>query len=268
MSYQLRGLQVSLVIHVSVFALITGLSISAVNLSRPILIEFGIIEGTMDGTGGRAEKSHAPQQKKTLIKSTEEKTLSRRQNEPEKTRVEEQDSPFQTREELLPIKKEAEEQHNEQIAPALSDTQVPIAATGASSASSDMRNQSAGQSLSSAEGIVSAGSKPVSGVFGGEASGGLQFGGGAGPTFLHRVLPVYPAAAKRIGKEGKVVVKLSIDEKGNLFNIEVIERTGDDFAEAAMDALRHSTFLPAKMDGKPVASKAMLTIRFTMKKDR
>ena len=268
MSYQLKGLQVSLTIHGAVFALIAGLSLSAVNLSRPILIEFGIIEGSMDATGNQKQKSHAFLQKKAIMKGTEEKAQSRRRTETENTKVRQQESPIQAREEFLPAIKETTEQHNEQIAPALSDTQVPVAATGSSAPSSDMRNQSAGQPFSSGEEIISTDSKPVPGVSGGGTSDGLQFGSGAGPTFLHRVLPVYPAAAKRIGKEGKVVVKLSIDEKGNLFNIEVIERTGDDFAEAAMDALRHSTFLPAKMDGKPVASKAMLTIRFTMKKDR
>ena len=268
MSYQLKGLQVSLTIHGAVFALIAGLSLSAVNLKRPVLIDFGIIDGSMDASGNHRQNSHAFQQKKAIMKGTEEKAQSRRRTETENTKVKQQESPIQAKEEPLPTKKETAEQHNEQIAPALSDTQVPIAATGSSTASSEVRSQSAGQSSSSGEGIISTDSKAVPGVSVGEASDGMQFGSGAGPTFLHKVLPVYPAAAKRMGKEGKVVMNLSIDERGNLFNIEVIERTGDDFAEAAIDAIRRSTFLPAKMHGSPVASKAMLTIRFSMKKDR
>ena len=268
MSYQRKGLQVSLSIHGAVFVLIAGLSISAANLKRPVLIDFGIIEGSIDATGNHREKSHAFQQKKAIMKGTEEKAQSRRQTETENTKVKQQESPIQAKEEPLPTKKETAEQHNEQIAPALSDTQVPVAASGSSTASSDVRSQSAGQPTSSGEGIISTDSKAAPGVSGGEASDGLQFGSGAGPTFLHKVLPVYPAAAKRMGKEGKVVMKLSIDERGNLLNIEVIERTSDDFAEAAVDALRRSTFLPAKLHGIPMPSKALLTIRFSMKKDR
>jgi protein TonB len=263
MSYQLKGLQVSLVIHAAVFALIFGIRISAVNLSRPILIEFGIIEGSMDSMEHHTEKSNVPQQKRKMIKSIGEEAVNRIQTGTGDARVKKDEAFIQTKEELLPIKKEREEQHNEQIAPGLSDAQVPIAATGAFT-SSDVRSQSS----PSAESIISADSKPISGKSSGVASDSLQFGSAAGPKFLHKVLPIYPAAAKKTGKEGKVVMKMTIDEQGNLVNIEVIEHTGHGFAEAAIDAMKRSTFLPAKMHGTPMPSKAMLTIRFSMRKDQ
>lgn len=94
-----------------------------------------------------------------------------------------------------------------------------------------------------------------------------RFGAPVAPAFLHRVMPVYPMMARRLGQEGKVVLKLTIDENGILRDIEVIEKAGYGFTEAAVEAVKKSTFLPAKQDGKPIASKALLPIRFRLEKN-
>lgn len=95
----------------------------------------------------------------------------------------------------------------------------------------------------------------------------VEFGSGEGPKFLRRTLPIYPVMARRIGKEGRVVLRLTIDEKGNLSNVEVIENGGYGFAEAAVDGVKKSSFLPALKDGKPIASRAILPIRFSLRSD-
>lgn len=95
----------------------------------------------------------------------------------------------------------------------------------------------------------------------------VGFGSVRGPNFLHRELPVYPMLARRIGKEGRIVLRLTIDERGNLLNVEVIEKAGYGFTEAAIEAVKRSTFLPAKKDGKSIASWAILPIRFTLRRD-
>jgi protein TonB len=80
-------------------------------------------------------------------------------------------------------------------------------------------------------------------------------------------MPVYPMIARRFGREGKVVLKLTIDKDGNLLNVEVIDRAGYGFTEAAVEAVKKSTFLPAKKDGKPIASRALLPIRFQLERN-
>jgi protein TonB len=104
---------------------------------------------------------------------------------------------------------------------------------------------------------------------GGGAEGPVQtrFGASVAPAFLHREMPVYPMMARKLGREGKVVLKLAIDEKGNLLNVEVITTAGYGFTEAAVEAVKKSTFLPAKKDGKPIASRALLPIRFRLERD-
>ncbi len=93
-----------------------------------------------------------------------------------------------------------------------------------------------------------------------------ELGIGAGPSFLHREMPIYPAFARKLGKEGNVVLRLTIDERGNLLNVEVLKPAEYGFTEAAVDAVKKSTFLPAKKNGKPVASRALLPVRFILRR--
>jgi protein TonB len=94
-----------------------------------------------------------------------------------------------------------------------------------------------------------------------------RFGASVAPAFLHKEMPVYPMMARKFGKEGKVVLKLTIDENGNLLDVEVMDKAGYGFTEAAVEAVKKSTFLPAKKDGKPIASRALLPIRFQLERD-
>lgn len=94
----------------------------------------------------------------------------------------------------------------------------------------------------------------------------VEFGSANGPRFLHREMPAYPIIARRLGKEGQVKLRLTIDEEGRLLNIEVIEGAGYGFTEAAVEAVKKSTFMPAMQDGKPVMSKALLQVKFILRK--
>jgi TonB family protein len=92
-----------------------------------------------------------------------------------------------------------------------------------------------------------------------------SFGSVGAPAFLHREMPVYPFVARRYGKEGKVVLKLLIDQNGILQNIEVIEPSGFGFTEAAVSAITKSSFTPAYRNGETIASKALLAVRFILR---
>ncbi|MDP2755431.1 MAG: energy transducer TonB [Nitrospirota bacterium] len=102
----------------------------------------------------------------------------------------------------------------------------------------------------------------------GNTSPGIEteFGSKGAPAFLKRQLPVYPVLARKLGKEGKVVLRLFINEKGRLLNVEVVEPAGYGFTESAMEAVKMSTFFPAHENGIGIASKALLSIRFVLKR--
>jgi periplasmic protein TonB len=91
-----------------------------------------------------------------------------------------------------------------------------------------------------------------------------MFGELDAPSFIHRATPVYPRVARRLEKEGRVVLKLLIDQSGNLRSVEVIEPASFGFTEAAVEAVRKSTFAPARRNGEGVLSWAVLPIRFRL----
>ena len=84
------------------------------------------------------------------------------------------------------------------------------------------------------------------------------------PAFLHRELPVYPVLARRMGKEGRVVLKLLIDRNGKLQQVDVVESAPYGFTEAAMEAAWRSTYLPAQHNGVYVPTLAILPVRFKL----
>ncbi len=73
----------------------------------------------------------------------------------------------------------------------------------------------------------------------------------------------YPPEAKRLGIEGAVKVKLSIDEKGRVVHAKVLERVGHGFDDAAMRAVLKGMFKPAETsDGRAVPCSIIWTYRF------
>lgn len=67
---------------------------------------------------------------------------------------------------------------------------------------------------------------------------------------LIRVEPVYPTNAARLGQQGAVVVKYTVDELGNVKDAKVVERLGAEvFDKAALKAVNKWRFRPLLVDG-------------------
>lgn len=92
-----------------------------------------------------------------------------------------------------------------------------------------------------------------------------EFGTVHGPKFIHKEMPVYPQIARKLGKEGEVILRLTLNEKGEVVNIEIIQSALYGFTESAIEAVKKSKFSPAIKDGKPIACRAILPIRFVLK---
>ncbi len=99
----------------------------------------------------------------------------------------------------------------------------------------------------------------------GQGPSDLFFGTGDGPRFLTKSLPRYPRLARELGKEGTVLLQLTINERGQLMNVEVLRSAGSDFDEEAVRAVKNSTFKPAVRGGKPIMCRARLPIRFVLR---
>lgn len=105
----------------------------------------------------------------------------------------------------------------------------------------------------------------LSGVAGvSETVGVMNLGDTGAPHFVHREPPAYPFLARRLGKEGKVIVRLTLDETGRQKNIEIIEPGGFGFTDAAVEALKKSIFTPARLNGKAISSRVLVPVRFVL----
>lgn len=97
-----------------------------------------------------------------------------------------------------------------------------------------------------------------------ENLGDMAMGDTGAPQFIHREPPAYPFLARKLGKEGKVIVRLTLDELGRQKDIEVVEPSGFGFTDAAVAALKKSVFSPARKNGKSVASRVLVPVRFAL----
>jgi TonB family protein len=79
-----------------------------------------------------------------------------------------------------------------------------------------------------------------------------------------RILPDYPEAAQRAGREGVVVIKAVIDEQGKVTNPQILRSLDPILDEVALAAVRRWRFRPAIRLGKPVRVNYILTVDFRL----
>ena len=84
------------------------------------------------------------------------------------------------------------------------------------------------------------------------------------PVPVRTVAPEYPTQLKRDGVSGVVMVKCTIDVKGNVTETEVVKSSDAAFDEPAVAALKKWRFKPAQQDGAPVAIKVTIPIKFVV----
>ena len=116
----------------------------------------------------------------------------------------------------------------------------------------------------------SEGSSGNNGKTGGRNSNGTGRGGGDGvsahPDYSVNPKPPYPLIARRLGVQGVVVLRVQVRDDGSVATVELARSSG--FAmldESASRTVRENwRFLPARVDGIPVASWVEVPIRFVL----
>lgn len=77
--------------------------------------------------------------------------------------------------------------------------------------------------------------------------------------------PDYPAMARSMGWQGKVMLKVQVSEKGLSAAVEIERSSGYDILdESAVEAIKQWRFTPAKRGETPVASSVIVPIIFTL----
>ncbi len=83
------------------------------------------------------------------------------------------------------------------------------------------------------------------------------------PNYLHRPNPVYPALSKRLREEGTVVLRVNLDAQGIVLDITVEKSSSfKRLDQAALEAVKHWRFIPAKRGQVALPSTALVPIEF------
>ncbi|MBX3628445.1 MAG: energy transducer TonB [Nitrosomonas sp.] len=77
--------------------------------------------------------------------------------------------------------------------------------------------------------------------------------------------PTYPAISRRMGEEGKLVLRVELDENGRIDSARVIDSSGyDRLDNAALEAVRSWRCRPSMRDGQPVRAVALQPFNFVL----
>lgn len=83
--------------------------------------------------------------------------------------------------------------------------------------------------------------------------------------YLHNPRPVYPAASRRLGEEGRVILRVRVSAQGLPLAVDIKQSSG--FArldEAARAAVERWRFVPARQGHEAVESSVLVPLQFTL----
>jgi len=81
------------------------------------------------------------------------------------------------------------------------------------------------------------------------------------PRVTKQVYPQY-SSSRGVGVEGSVLIETVVSSQGTPKNTRVVRGLDKDIDAAAVDAVKQWLFAPGKKDGKPVAVRVQIEIRF------
>jgi len=82
------------------------------------------------------------------------------------------------------------------------------------------------------------------------------------PRLISRAMPEYPLVAKQAGIQGDVVVQTTIDQKGNVVNMQIVSGPAM-LRGPALAALRRWKYEPSTLNNQPISVQMLVTIRFS-----
>jgi periplasmic protein TonB len=87
----------------------------------------------------------------------------------------------------------------------------------------------------------------------------------SGIEYLKAPQPEYPPVSRRMGEEGKAVLRVLVNDKGRPERVDVQQSSGSmRLDEAARQAVLRAMFKPFMEDGRPVPAYAIVPIRFQL----
>jgi periplasmic protein TonB len=174
-------------------------------------------------------------------------------------------------------KKEQSTESKKPSAISLSLTDIPAgipvepAMPSAKGTSGSVLIQEANGSGGGGAGGVGGGASSGKGLSGTGSGSGAGRGDGGGESrfvqasYAYAPKPEYPAPARREGKEGRVLLRVLVDEQGKSKSVEVDDSSGSEALDrAAAEAIKRWRFSPARYGNKSVESWVKIPIDFRL----
>jgi len=84
-------------------------------------------------------------------------------------------------------------------------------------------------------------------------------------AYLSNPKPTYPFSARKRGIEGRVTLKVVVDQTGGVTSLSVLNSSGHaGLDDAAVEAVRHWRFVPARRRGEAASGEAIVPIDFRL----
>lgn len=84
--------------------------------------------------------------------------------------------------------------------------------------------------------------------------------------YLQNPAPAYPALSRRMGEEGKVILRVHVTERGLADEVQIRTSSGSErLDKAAQEAVRQWRFVPARRGDTPVAEWVAVPISFSLR---
>jgi TonB family protein len=84
-------------------------------------------------------------------------------------------------------------------------------------------------------------------------------------NLVNKVLPVYPADARKARIQGTVVLQAVVGKDGNVENLRVISGPSQ-LQQSALDAVRFWTYKPFLLNGDPIEVKTTVNVNYSLGK--
>jgi protein TonB len=86
-----------------------------------------------------------------------------------------------------------------------------------------------------------------------------------GAAYLNNPAPAYPMVARRMGEQGKVLLKVLVSQDGKAETVKVDTSSGHHkLDQAAIEAVKKWSFVPAKRSNQPISAYVLVPVNFTL----
>ena len=86
-----------------------------------------------------------------------------------------------------------------------------------------------------------------------------------GAAYLHNPAPDYPPLARRLGEQGRVLLRVLVSVNGDTDQVQIETSSGSNkLDQAAIQAVKRWNFIPAKRSNQPISAYVLVPVQFSL----